>query len=219
MPLIVRQSADSFRIGQFDFASSFPFCLESFLRTQDFPTKSSVFVHATPCKMSSKSGKSNQSAAARKKNLKVDLTDKQRAEVREAFDLFDPDQSGEIDGKDLKVCLRALGFEPKKEEIKRMLQDVKSDDGKINFDQFLILITSKMNEKDAHEEIQKAFRLFDSDDTGKISFQNLKRVARELGESLTDEELREMIEEADLNGDGEVDEKEFLRIMQKTGLY
>ena len=100
-----------------------------------------------------------------------------------------------------------------------MLQDVKSDDGKVNFDQFMILITSKMNEEDAHEEIQKAFRLFDSDDTGKISFQNLKRVARELGESLSDDELREMIEEADLNGDGEVDEKEFLRIMQKTGLY
>lgn len=100
-----------------------------------------------------------------------------------------------------------------------MLQDIKSDDGRINFDQFLVLITTKMNEKDAHDEIQKAFRLFDSDETGKISFQNLKRVAHELGENLSDEELREMIEEADLNGDGEVDASEFLRIMQKTGLY
>jgi Ca2+-binding EF-hand superfamily protein len=100
-----------------------------------------------------------------------------------------------------------------------MLQDMRSDDGRLNFDQFLVIITSKMNEKDAHDEIQKAFRLFDSDETGKISFQNLKRVANELGETLSDEELREMIEEADLNGDGEVDEKEFLRIMQKTGLY
>lgn len=100
-----------------------------------------------------------------------------------------------------------------------MLQDLKSEDGRINFDQFLTVLTAKMGEKDAHEEIQKAFRLFDSDETGKISFQNLKRVAKELGETLSDEELREMIEEADLNGDGLVDEKEFLRIMQKTGLY
>nr|XP_015206812.1 PREDICTED: centrin-1-like [Lepisosteus oculatus] len=74
-------------------------------------------------------------------------------------------------------------------------------------------------EKDSKEEILKAFRLFDDDETGKISFRNLKRVAKELGENLTDEELQEMIDEADRDGDGEVNEQEFLRIMKKTSLY
>ena len=63
----------------------------------------------------------------------------------------------------------------------------------------------------------KVFALFDDDQTGAISFRNLKRVANELGENLTDEELQEMIEEADRNGDGMIDEDEFFRVMKKRG--
>ena len=64
------------------------------------------------------------------------------------------------------------------------------------------MMTAKMGEKDSREEILKAFRLFDDDETGKITFRNLKRVAKELGENMTDEELQEMIDEADRDGDG-----------------
>ncbi len=62
--------------------------------------------------------------------------------------------------------------------------------GTIDFNDFLTMMTQKMSEKDSKEEILKAFRLFDDDETGKISFKNLKRVAKELGENLTDEELQ-----------------------------
>ena len=89
--------------------------------------------------------------------------------------------------------MRALGFEPKKEEIKKMISDIDKDgSGTIDFTEFLEMMTSKMSEKDSREEILKAFRLFDDDETGKISFRNLKRVAKELGENMTDEELQEV---------------------------
>lgn len=127
---------------------------------------------------------------------------------------------GTIDAKELKVAMRALGFEPKKEEIKKMISDIDKDgSGTIDFSEFLEMMTSKMSERDSREEILKAFRLFDDDETGKISFRNLKRVAKELGENMTDEELQEMIDEADRDGDGEISEDEFLRIMKKTSLY
>lgn len=156
----------------------------------------------------------------KKSGPKFDLSDEQKADIKEAFDLFDTEGTGVIDIKELKVAIRALGFEPKKEDIKKMVADVdKEGTGKISYADFLQLMTMKMTEKDSNEEILKAFRLFDDDDTGTISFKNLKRVAKELGENLTDEELKEMIEEADLDGDGEVNQDEFLRIMKKTSLY
>ncbi|NXY21258.1 CETN2 protein, partial [Atrichornis clamosus] len=155
----------------------------------------------------------------KKENSKLELSDEQRREIREAFELFDTDGSGSIDVKELKVAMRALGFEPKKEEIKKMISDIdKEGTGKISCNDFLAVMKQKMAEKDSTEEILKAFKLFDDDETGKISFKNLKRVAKELGENLTDEELQEMIDEADRDGDGEVSEQEFLRIM-KTSLY
>jgi centrin-1 len=83
----------------------------------------------------------------------------------------------------------------------------------------MAIMTAKMAERDPREEIMKAFRLFDDDETGKITFKNLKRVAKELGENITDEELQEMIDEADRDGDGEVSEEEFFRIMKKSGLF
>ena len=62
--------------------------------------------------------------------------------------------------------------------------------GKISYDDFLNLMAEKMAEKGANEEIIKAFRLFDDDETGKISFRNLKRVSEQLGEMLSDQELQ-----------------------------
>ena len=55
--------------------------------------------------------------------------------------------------------------------------------------------------------------MFDDDGTGKISIKNLKRVARELGETMTEAELHEMIDRADGDRDGEISPEEFYAIM------
>lgn len=154
------------------------------------------------------------------KKGRTDLTEEQKQEIKEAFDLFDTDGSGSIDAKELKVAMRALGFEPKKEEIRKMIADIDRDgSGTIDFAEFLSMMTAKMAERDPREEIMKAFRLFDDDDSGTINFAKLKRVAKELGENMSDDELQEMIDEADRDGDGVINLDDFMRIMKKTNLF
>lgn len=79
----------------------------------------------------------------------------------------------------MKVALKALGFEARKEDVKKMIAQVdKEGKGVIEYSDFADLMSAKIAERDPREEILKAFKLFDDDNTGKISLRNLKRVAR-----------------------------------------
>merc|ERR1711988_729967 len=126
-------------------------------------------------------------AAAKKKPGQ--LSDEQLEEIREAFSLFDSDASGMIDVRELKAAMRALGFEVKNEELKKMVTDIDNDgNGTIEFSEFLQMMTGKMGEKDTRENID-------------------------------DEELQDMINQADRDGDGEINIDEFYRIMKKKGNF
>ena len=112
--------------------------------------------------------------------------------------------------------MQSLGFEAKNQTIYQMISDIDKDkSGSIDFEEFLDMMTAKMSDKDSREDIQKVFNLFDDDQTGKISLRNLKRVAKELGETMSDAELLEMIERADTDTDGEINFDEFYAIMTK----
>ena len=69
---------------------------------------------------------------------------------------------------------------------------------------------TKMSEKDSISELEKAFLLFDLDGDGQISFNDLKQVAKELNENMTDEELREMLAAGGSNKDKDKPAKEFV---------
>lgn len=77
------------------------------------------------------------------------------------------------------------------------------------------MVGPRLRDKSSREEIFKIFKLFDEDNTGRISFKNLRKIAAEVGESIGDEELREMIGEADRSGDGLITFEDFYRVMRK----
>ncbi|CAB1445235.1 unnamed protein product [Pleuronectes platessa] len=154
------------------------------------------------------------SADNAKRRKRRELTEDQKHEIKEVLELFDTDKDKEIDYHELKVAMRALGFEVKKVDVLKILKDYdREGNGKITFEDFNEVVTDRILERNPKEEIVKAFKLFDDDESGKINLRNLKRVARELGENISDEELRSMIDEFDTDGDGEINQEEFLSIM------
>jgi len=154
------------------------------------------------------------------KKEKMPVTDEERKEIEEAFDLFDADKTGTIDYHELKVAIRALGFPIKKAEVRSIVREVDTKEtGNIEKRQFVHILTKLYNDRDPEEEIRKAFKLFDTDNSGKISLRNMRAITQELGEDIQDDELQAMIEEFDRNDDGFIDESEFMSIMKQTSIY
>merc|ERR1712217_854776 len=78
---------------------------------------------------------------------------------------FDTEHSGTIDARELKAALRALGFEVKKEDVRRMLSDVgKEPSQPIDFNDFCEMMRGRMPDKNSRAEIDKVFALFDEDE-------------------------------------------------------
>uniref|UniRef100_A0ACD5VEW9 Uncharacterized protein n=1 Tax=Avena sativa TaxID=4498 RepID=A0ACD5VEW9_AVESA len=147
------------------------------------------------------------------------LTDDQIAEFKEAFSLFDKDGDGCITTKELGTVMRSLGQNPTEAELQDMINEVDADgNGTIDFPEFLNLMARKMKDTDSEEELKEAFRVFDKDQNGFISAAELRHVMTNLGEKLTDEEVDEMVREADVDGDGQINYDEFVKVMMANFL-
>jgi calmodulin len=146
--------------------------------------------------------------------MAVKLTEEQISEFKEAFSLFDKDADGCITTKELGTVMRSLGQNPTEAEVQDMINEVDADgNGTVDFPEFLNLMGRKMKYTDSEDELKEAFKVFDKDQDGLISAAELRHVMTSLGEKLTDEEVDEMIKEADVDGDGQVNYEDFARMM------
>ncbi|XP_006861864.1 PREDICTED: calmodulin-like [Chrysochloris asiatica] len=142
------------------------------------------------------------------------LTEEQIAEFKEAFPLFYKDGDETITTKELGTVMRSLGQNPTEAELQDMINEVDADgNGTIGFPVFLTMKARKMKDTDNEEEIREAFHVFDKDGSGYISAAELCHMMTNLGEKITDEEVDEMIRKANINGDGQVNYKEFVQMM------
>ena len=127
---------------------------------------------------------------------------------------IDKDGDGTITTKELGTVMRSLGQNPTEAELGDMINEVDADgSGTIDFSEFVTLQSRKMNDTDAEEEILEAFKVFDKDGNGCICASDIRHIMTNLGEKLSDEEVDEMIREADIDGDGQINYEEFVKMM------
>ena len=135
--------------------------------------------------------------------------------------MFDTSGSGTIEPKELKVALRALQMDPTKEDIAKLVEQFDKDGtNTIDFHEFLAIMMKKMQETDQKDALEEAFVLFDCNGDGEITFDDLKKVAEELNENMTDEELLEMLAGASSKRNNRdeiaVDGKDFKTMLAKS---
>ncbi|KAK8816179.1 calmodulin [Blastocystis sp. ATCC 50177/Nand II] len=144
----------------------------------------------------------------------IELTEEQKKEYTQAFEVFDKDKDGKISRQELKTIMRSLGQNPSDDDIEEMMLSVdKNQDGQISYDEFMNLISIQIKASEDVDEMEEAFAVFDVDKDGYITKSELRQVMNRLGESLTDEQLDAMIREADTDGDGKIDIKDFRSLM------
>jgi len=146
-------------------------------------------------------------------------------EFKEAFKLFDKNDDGQITVKELKTVFDSLNFKFTVEQIQRMVQSVDDDQsGSIEVDEFINLMKRRVNTKRGTknsrkkayiEELAEAFAVFDIDNDGNISVDELAKIMQSLGETLERNDILFMIEEIDQNADGNIDFEEFQKMMMQ----
>ena len=139
------------------------------------------------------------------------LQEQEILEIKEAFDLFDTDGSGNIDVKELRGAMTAHGLAITNERIMDILDKIDSDsNGQIDFEEFLSIMSSRLDDSD--KSIDIVFKIFDGSSEGKITVEDLQRIADSLGDKPTPEDLKDMIDFVQL---GE-EKKDFVNLEEFT---
>ncbi|KAL3727151.1 hypothetical protein ACJRO7_031973 [Eucalyptus globulus] len=149
-----------------------------------------------------------------------ELTKEQILEFKEAFCLSEKDGDVCMTLEEFAAIIQSLDHSPSKKELQDMIDKAAAANGNgaIEFAKFLGLMAYNIKEAaDEEEELKEAFKVFDKDQDGYISPSELRHVMINLGEKLTEEEVQQMISEADLDGDGQVGFEEFVKLMSTIG--
>jgi len=137
-----------------------------------------------------------------------------RDELQEAFTM-NCSADNTIPSSKLGVVIRSIGRAPTEAQLTSICRELESKGVRaLNVQQVEAIINKYEFAPETPDALREAFRIFDKEGNGLISASEIRHILCNLGEKLTDEEVDEMIREADLTGDGQINCEEFVRILE-----
>ena len=145
--------------------------------------------------------KESKSSKGEPQKIRNELTEEQKREIKEAFSTFE--ETG-IESDELKSAMQALGFDAKNPDVQKILDKLDKHKKPLTFEEYMDVMIDKEENKDPETEMKKAFKVLCEEGSDKITLKSLSKICADLGEKISDEELQEMINEANKEQDDEV---------------
>ena len=144
----------------------------------------------------------------------MNFDDDKLKECKIVFDMFDKDKDGLISINKLGDIMRILGAAPSKIELDNLIYNLESNNNNlISFDNFIILLKNKLENQDSEEDIINEFRKLDKKNNGKINENDLRNLMSKYENPLSNEEIEEIIKEANVDSNNEIDYINFTKIL------
>ena len=144
----------------------------------------------------------------------MNFDDDKLKECKIVFDMFDKDKDGLISINKLGDIMRILGAAPSKIELDNLIYNLESNNNNlISFDNFLILLKNKLENQYTEDDIINEFRKLDKKNNGKINENDLRNLMSKYENPLSNEEIEEIIKEANVDSNNEIDYINFTKIL------
>ncbi|XP_019881816.1 calcium-binding protein E63-1 isoform X2 [Aethina tumida] len=156
----------------------------------------------------------------RRSSIKKEFSEKELQDLRTAFELLDRNQDGRVTSREFRIMLVNLGIEIKEDVVEEIIRKA-SHQGKelIDENDFLTFVKQiqqlrpGLSEEDHQRDLKAAFQVFDMDNDGFITRDELRIAMEMIGETVTEEQLTQFIVIADTDKDGRINYEEFSKLL------
>ena len=145
------------------------------------------------------------------------LTRKELGSIKKLFRLYQ-DRNGTIDPHEIVTSMQTLKLNEKNPVIYELFEEFDTPENsrnRLDYDDFVELLNEKLSDKDSQKAIQRIYELFLGDSPSEtLSFEAIKKVVEDVGDDMTDTQIRELLERATQNGK-DMTYEEFYAVMTK----
>ncbi|XP_020808162.1 calmodulin-2 [Drosophila serrata] len=146
--------------------------------------------------------------------MSFNLTKDQIEELQEAFRMYDLNDNGRISPHEMRLALISVGHENTESELYDLIGTVTVHrNADLSLPQFMQMMAPRMESVESEENLTKTFRLFDRDDDGYMTSQDVRAFMVMMGVGVSDTDIRDICREVDMDHDGRISLRDFLNFM------